>query len=240
MATENPVRAVIWDYDGTLIDTRNKNLNVTRRIVETMTNRPYTDFPALQNISNYENIINHTANWRTFYNESFDLNDEQIDESVKLWTEFQKDDISVEPLFDGIQKVVISLNGYPHGVVSQNDSGIIRAQLAAHQIERYFQCIIGYDEVDVRQQKPHPEGLLNCIRELVSVDDGIIYYIGDHETDMICVENANRELQQMNSHLKIRFIAVAYSGQARNSNYKKEPPNREQHTADITWNILFN
>jgi phosphoglycolate phosphatase-like HAD superfamily hydrolase len=30
------IKAIIWDYDGTLVDTRYKNLNVTRNIIESI------------------------------------------------------------------------------------------------------------------------------------------------------------------------------------------------------------
>jgi len=28
------IKAIIWDYDGTLVDTRHKNLNVTKNIMK--------------------------------------------------------------------------------------------------------------------------------------------------------------------------------------------------------------
>ena len=39
------VAAVIWDFDGTLVDTRAKNIAVNRRIIEAVTGRPWTGLP---------------------------------------------------------------------------------------------------------------------------------------------------------------------------------------------------
>jgi len=39
--------AIIWDYDGTLVDSRQKNLTVTRRIVSEILKRDVQDFQAL-------------------------------------------------------------------------------------------------------------------------------------------------------------------------------------------------
>ena len=33
------IKAIIWDYDGTLVDTHIKNLNVTRKIIEHITGK---------------------------------------------------------------------------------------------------------------------------------------------------------------------------------------------------------
>ena len=37
------ILAVIWDYDGTLVDTGMKNLNVTRNIVKKITGKHFPD-----------------------------------------------------------------------------------------------------------------------------------------------------------------------------------------------------
>ena len=36
------IKAIIWDYDGTLCDTRPKNLIVTRKIIEHVTKKSYS------------------------------------------------------------------------------------------------------------------------------------------------------------------------------------------------------
>ena len=33
MVSNTNIKAIIWDYDGTLVDTRHKNLHVTRNII---------------------------------------------------------------------------------------------------------------------------------------------------------------------------------------------------------------
>ena len=37
MKTPSPVTAILWDFDGTLVDTRAKNMRVNRRIIEEVT-----------------------------------------------------------------------------------------------------------------------------------------------------------------------------------------------------------
>ena len=58
------VAAVIWDYDGTLVDTRQKNLAVTREIVWEVLQKSFEEFPALATIENYEQANLASVNWR--------------------------------------------------------------------------------------------------------------------------------------------------------------------------------
>ena len=61
------VKTVIWDYDGTLVDTRQKNLNVTKEVVFEVLNKGHEEFSALHNIQNYQLANSKSANWRDLY-----------------------------------------------------------------------------------------------------------------------------------------------------------------------------
>ena len=54
MKSNSKIKAIIWDYDGTLVDSRIKNLNVTRKIIEKATGKKYSTFPALDNLQDFE------------------------------------------------------------------------------------------------------------------------------------------------------------------------------------------
>ncbi len=73
------IKAIIWDYDETLIDTRNKNLNVTRLIINEVTRIPIDKFEALLSLENYVKAHRQTANWREFYMKDFGLSENQVD-----------------------------------------------------------------------------------------------------------------------------------------------------------------
>ncbi len=42
--------AIMWDFDGTIVDSRHRNLSVNRKIVERLTGRAWEDFKALTSI----------------------------------------------------------------------------------------------------------------------------------------------------------------------------------------------
>jgi HAD superfamily hydrolase (TIGR01549 family) len=190
------------------VDTRQKNLNVTRKIVKSMAGIDPLTIPALQTIEQYMLANTSALNWRDFYSKEFHLTEEQIDAAGRAWTEFQQQDTTPTPLFDGIKEVVEALRALPHGVVSQNSKLIISAKLHECGLLPYFRAIIGYEEVDLRHQKPAPDGVLLCVKELVDSEEGLIMYIGDHETDARCASNAAAALRAVGSGIELKSIAI--------------------------------
>ncbi len=204
------IQAIIWDYDGTLADTRHKNLAVTRQIVERITGRSADEFPALQSLERYEDVTKIAANWREMYQQQYAMTPEQVDRAGRLWAELQLADRTRVPVFDGIAETLNRLQHFPHGIVSQNARSNIVNALQAHGINRHFGCIIGFEEVDIRKQKPEPEGLLQCIESLIDGNSGIILYIGDHDTDFRCANNAHQRLCQSDHDLN-QVVSVGAS-----------------------------
>ena len=84
MSTTKNTLAVIWDFDGTLVDTRQKNLNVTRKIIDKVSEAGWNKFSVLETVENYNSANNKAANWREFYKQSFGFNENQIDKTVNL------------------------------------------------------------------------------------------------------------------------------------------------------------
>lgn len=205
------VRAIIWDYDGTLVDTRRKNLNVTRQIVKQVTGNDPLMYSAIQSLEHYAQANECSVNWRDFYAREFHMPDEQIDEAGRLWSECQQRDATPTPLFDGIREVLTTLDAMPHGIVSQNARSAIANVLGENGLSEYFGSIIGYEEVDLRRQKPEPDGLLMCIQHLLDGVAGSVLYIGDHETDTRCALNANEVLEKRAAPVRIQSVGATYA-----------------------------
>jgi HAD superfamily hydrolase (TIGR01549 family) len=202
------VLAIIWDFDGTLVDTRQKNLNVTRRIIEQITQKKADTFPVLSSLENYISATSQATNWRELYTRKFELTNQQTDLAGKLWTKYQLQDNTPTKLFPGVHNVLLQLQNIPHGIVSQNSHSNILKLLNKYGLEDLFKAVIGYEEVDITRQKPEPDGLLACIDRLCNSSDGNVFYIGDHETDIVCADNANAVLKTRNSEIEISSIAV--------------------------------
>jgi phosphoglycolate phosphatase-like HAD superfamily hydrolase len=78
--------AVVWDFDGTLVDSRRRNYNVVRRIMAEVAQRPLDSFPALRDWHVYDQVNRSYANWRDLYAREFGFSEEETDRVGRMWT----------------------------------------------------------------------------------------------------------------------------------------------------------
>lgn len=225
------IEAVIWDYDGTLVDTRQKNLDVTRLIVWEVLQKNHETFPALQSLENYEKANSRSANWRDLYTNEFSMDKEQSDYAGNLWTKYQLLNTTRLELYKGLREIIIEIAANcQQGIVSLNSYANIRNSLAQNGVEHLFSSVIGYEEVDFSKQKPDPDALLKCITHFNFHDsDGTIIYIGDHETDAHCAYNANQYFGKK----KVVSIGALYEKNHLTGNWKHQPDHIAYNTNDI-------
>ena len=202
--------AVIWDFDGTLVDSRQKNLNVTRAIIQEATGKPWRDFDVLRTMANYEASHRRVSNWRVFYAEAFGMTDEDIDRVGCWWSYFQLDNDLVPPAIEGVPSTLEALSHLRHGIVSMNSRLNIGAILGANGLNSHFGSVIGYEEVGLSSQKPDPEGLLKCIEQLTGFEPGVVFFVGDHVTDAVCAVRARKELSARGAEIQLVSIRAAY------------------------------
>jgi HAD superfamily hydrolase (TIGR01549 family) len=217
------ITALVWDFDDTIGDTAEKNLRVTKEIVDRVTGRNALEFPVLRTLESYRSAHRRLMNWRQFYIADLGLTEQQTDEAGKLWAEYQLQDGAPTPVFHGIDQVLASLHRFPHGIVSQNAKRIISSTLAAADLLKHFRCIIGYEEVDLRKPKPAPDGLMLCLKELTALAPGVVLYIGDHEVDMETALNANRHFNERGLDVQVVTIAAKYSSHDDTHEWKIRP-----------------
>lgn len=225
--------AIIWDFDGTLADTTLKNLVVTRRIYQALTGADPLQIEALTSEEKYLAAIRSTLNWRELYRRYYHLSEEQIDQAGRMWTEYQLADQTPVKLYPGLPEVLAQSDGRPNGVVSQNSRGSIIKVLQEHKIIDHFGCIIGYEEVGAAGQKPAPEGLLQCIRELLPQGGKSVVYIGDHDTDIRCARNADQFYRQRKNPLRIVSIGVQFAGQPQTPNWSAAPDHVARSSSEL-------
>ncbi len=229
----NRIAAIIWDYDGTLVDTKRKNLSVTRAIISEITCAEAAAFPALCSLEAYERAMLRSTNWRDFYKREFSLIESDIDVAGRMWTEFQIRDCTPITVFDGIHEVLYRLRHLPHGIVSQNSRDAIVRVLDGSDLLQYFSCIVGFEEVEIRRQKPEPDGLFHCLGGLTVLNGDCVLYIGDHETDAASAHNANQILRTNKSHFHLRSIGALYSSPRESVQWQIKPDYEAREVHDI-------
>lgn len=227
------MKALFWDFDGTLVDSRRKNYQVTKSIISHSTNKNLDTIPFLNSFENYKKGIAQYSNWRDIYQSGFNLSAAQTDTIGRLWTEFQLNDDTPTPLFKGIRDVLREYGYCPNIIISQNSKQNIFQILEENEIESFFNLIIGFEEVDIREQKPDPTGFLNCIEDLSLTDGYDIYYIGDHETDVIFARNTSGVLKSIHATSTIKSIGVFYGNDQSVFDWKNKPDYAANSPKDI-------
>lgn len=204
------LKAIVWDYDGTIADTAQKNYNVSSKIISKVFNGKIADFKPLKSPEELYIANQRSGNWRELYRNEFGIPDNMIDRIGSMWTEFQMDDDTEIKIYEGITGVLEKHNDIQHAIVSQNSQASILRFLNDKNISAFFKAVYGYEQVDIKNQKPHPEGLLNCIENDLSISDGCVLYIGDQTSDFLVVKNANKQLDTENVNLKLLSVGIRH------------------------------
>lgn len=219
----HPLTAVIWDFDGTLVDTRRRNYLVVRRLLAELAERDPDAIPALRSPEVYEAVQRRYANWRDLYIGEFGFSEEETDRLGSQWTRYQLADDTPAPVFDGIGTVLAALGFLPHGVVSMNGRSQIARSLREANLHHAFRWIVGWEDVSIRRQKPEPDGLLACLEGLTGLAAGAALYVGDHETDTQCAANARRALATRGAAVRIVTVAARFVGGADPTGWAHRP-----------------
>lgn len=228
-----PLAAVLWDFDGTLADTRERNYRVARRILADLTGNPPDAIPALRSRAVYDSTVRRYANWRELYRVEFGLSDDAIDRAGAMWSTYQLADGTPIGVFDGIAAALEALSTVPHGIVSMNARDQIARTVNGAGVGHHFRTIVGYEEVHIRRQKPEPDGLLLCLEQVSALTSGRVLYVGDHETDVRCAANANAELRRRGAAVRVVAVAARFTGDAEHEEWSVRPDYAVAHPQEI-------
>ncbi len=206
------IDAILWDYDGTLVNSASKNIAVTKEVLRAVAPR-FTEqnLPAcLQSEAGYH-IANHRArNWRELYRDFYGLTAEETDVAGALWSKYQARNETPVHLYRGIAETVARLASVPHAVCSQNSADNIGRVLARAAVSAYFKAVVGYDDVPFDCQKPAPAAGLQCLSQIFGpMVRKTIVYIGDHDADVMFARNLARSVDPSN---RVLALAVTWSG----------------------------
>ena len=222
-AASTPLTAVIWDFDGTLVDTRPRNLSVTRRIAAALLGADPLAIPALASQEAYDAALVKHRTWRDFYRQDLRLNDKQVGRAAALWGEVHLSDVTRCEPFDGMPRVLEQFGHLPQGIVSNNSGVNIRVMLRDLDLDHHFSRVVGYEGLDARTEKPHPQVLIDCIGHLTDHAPGRVLYVGDHETDMECALNANARFREKKIPVEVTAVGALYGPHVDDSTWSASP-----------------
>ena len=107
------VDAILWDYDGTLINSVAKNISITKAIIEEVAPRMSdTHMPIDLNSQSQYQVANHAAeNWRDLYLNFYGLTADETDAAGYLWHSHQLSNETPVTAFDGRPRCLASGDG---------------------------------------------------------------------------------------------------------------------------------
>jgi len=174
------IRAIIFDMDGTLIDSIDVYHTIIREVMEClgmeMTYSREVIFKILSEGKNLSDIIfpPDMKNRRRIVEQFRTLIMEQFKETfsqgkVKLINE-------VNTLLDELRG-----RGFSLGIVTSSMTEVIVPFLKARNLHSHLDCVIGRTEIP--QLKPSPAPLLRCM-EILQVEPPETIYVGDSAVDI--------------------------------------------------------
>jgi len=206
------IDAILWDFDGTLVNSAPKNISITKDILcEVAPHLSGSNLPEqLKSESKYHEANHAAENWRDLYIRFLGLSPEETDLAGSLWSKHQRQNTTPVTLFDGIIDVIQKFAHIPHGICSQNSTANIQSLLDAVLLTSYFKFVVGYEDVPYDRQKPAADAGLMCLEKILGkIRNQTLMVIGDHESDVMFARNISRDIDDSNTVIS---IAVAYSG----------------------------
>ena len=176
MAARNPIKGVLFDLDGTLLDTAPDMAQALNRLrieqgereIPFARIRPHVSHGALALV-------------RTGFP---DADDERMESLRSRFLELYRADIAAGTrLFPGFEAVLAQLDtrGLRWGIVTNKPAFLTEPLLTAMQLSTRANCIVSGDTLP--QRKPHPAPLLHAAA-LLGIETGDCVYVGDAERDV--------------------------------------------------------
>jgi HAD superfamily hydrolase (TIGR01549 family) len=164
------IKNIIFDWDGTLVDSAHLGLLAFEKTFSEL------GVPFAHTI--YE--AKYSPNWYSTY-EALGLPKELWEVADELWTRHYGEQSA--PLIEGVGETLLNLlaKGYQLAIVSSGNRRRVCREVEQSVLKDVFAVIICSE--DITNKKPHPEGLSRAIREM-NVDPSQCVYVGDAPEDI--------------------------------------------------------
>jgi len=183
--------AVLWDVDGTLVDSTGLGFTATNEVLSTNSYRIIDE-------ADYKLGCRYTTPDRFNFHVQQPPGSEEGKRLGDIFDATYVNRVSERTagLFDGMEQLLrsLALSGHPQGVLSNACGAYVRAVVAANALDEVpgqrialFGVVVGADEV--AEAKPSGAGLLHCCEVLDAVPEASVY-VGDSPTDGQAARNA--------------------------------------------------
>lgn len=188
---------IVFDVDGTLVDTEYAVLHSLQRVVQHYKNIK----PEIHELIFSLGIPGIDTLKK--------LNITEIDDALELWIKYMHEYDNTIKVFNEINELLEKLvsMGFILGIVTSKDRKEFTLQFNELKIIKYFTFTVCAD--DTTEHKPFPAPLYKYM-ELSGADKKDILYIGDSEYDMKCAKGAGIDFALAGWGCKGRKIEADY------------------------------
>jgi len=180
--------AVIFDWDGTLADTKRVVVNSFQRVLKEIGCKVSDEF-----IARLIGIGTKNTFKEALKTVNITLDDETLDELVKKKIKIQIELTENVNLFEGTVDLLNSLhNRVKIALATMSNREVVNKLLSEKRVRKYFEVVITADEV--LQPKPNPEVFLECAKKLkclpekcVVIEDSVFGVKAAKKAKMKCI-----------------------------------------------------
>ncbi len=170
---------IIFDMDGTLIDSGTSITNTINHV------RKSLGFEKMEKVYILENVNNPNTNSSELFYGTKEFTNQQ---RVLFEEHYNANCLHDIELYKGMQKLINDLSSDFTLAIATNANSIFAKKMLNHlEIGKYFKTIIGYD--CVKYAKPHPE-MINKILNKHNTHHELAQVIGDSYKDTMAATNA--------------------------------------------------
>ena len=189
-ATNGNARAIIFDLDGTLIDSKLDLVNS----VNAMLRATHREEMPLEIVAGY---IGHGAPRLIASVLGAASTDDERATALNIFLEhYEKHSLDATRAYPGVEETLVLLKAHPMAVLTNKPTAASLQILEGLELAKYFQRIYGGDSFE--KKKPDPSGAQFILRELSAVPEESAM-VGDSDVDVQTARNAG-----------MRAIAVQY------------------------------
>lgn len=171
-------KAIIYDIDGTLLNTLNMNMYPLMKIIKEETGEDWT----------FEKVLKFAPYPGMKVMEELGVKNKE--KTYARWVQYVNDYEDKATLYEGFEKVLEAFKNHniKQAIVSSKLREQYEIDVVSKGIDQYMSAVILED--DTTHHKPHPEPLLKCIEKLHLKPNEVIY-IGDAHSDYQAAKNAH-------------------------------------------------
>lgn len=169
-------KAIIYDIDGTILNTINMNMYPLIKIIKEETGEDWT----------FEQVLKFLPYPGMKVMEELQVADKE--KTYARWVKYVNEFENGATLFEGFEEVFNKFNGrMVQAIVSSKTVKQYQIDVVEKGIDKYMKIAILAD--DTLKHKPDPEPLLKCLKE-IGLEPGEVIYIGDSLSDYQAANSA--------------------------------------------------